>query len=847
MSQTRLRPELKKLAAIFLAVVLALQGVTPSVSLAATREVDMNNHTSAAAGATVIKDIKIDGVDKPVAGLPLDREATVTAANGITWNVPVLWVRDDLVIYNGTIAEEGHTYLPTIVFVVPKGYVLAQDVYTVTLSDSLTELFGTQEVISVYEASSGITHILPAPLKDLLARARRTQSAEAATQAASTSYDDATASDQDEWEEEEDYDDDDMTMVELYCANTALDVLSDEDLQWLIELIIDYLEPQAVTLLLNNFPSLREGAAKGEIGREISLYIYYDKGDNDGKLEHNINFDALAFVSADAFKVDGELKYCYMLGVNTKTLIKRDENGNPIIDPTTQTYILMRDGMDIDTLRNTIVHEIFHALMDDYNRTGMAGAVTLEDMQADENNRYIVPGAGERVRILHFPQWFIEGTASAVENVYQLRYDTFQLLRRHEGADGKNGTGTLNPEFTSQLLVDNYVYGNYEDGRFAYFSIDFSEGGKDSNDNTIDTHASRYVTGYLATLYLAELAARHAYSGQSSVKVVNGVTTVDSDMLRTGLDLLLKWMHEGSTLDSLINSLSTPKEGGEPRYKDADDFQRLFIKGPAQGSGYLGDGDAQAFVVDFLNYMLYVESKLPEGEHPNGSILFDFADRYTSPIGGPEKTTSPYLQIADSNSAIPSTVKSNTPNIGGGKSSLPASAAATADNAQTQEAQLPIAAKTAPAAPTNQGDSASNAAASGATASVGTMETATPSEAGQTASNGTDNAAVPTVAPAPASDENAPAGSASTANDENAPAGSASTASDNAMSEQGTVGDGKDVPTATEPAPATESVPVTEPVAPKETVAQQSSEPAVPVTPVQEAVEPTQTTEKTAA
>ena len=211
--------------------------------------------------------------------------------------------------------------------------------------------------------------------------------------------------------------------------------------------------------------------------------------------------------------------------------------------------------------------------------------------------------------VFHFG--FIEGTASAVENVYQLRYDTFQALRRLQGADGKNGTGKLNPNFTSQLLIDNYVSGHYEDGRFAYFGIGFCDGGKDSNGQTIDTHASKYVTGYLATLYLAELTVRYAYSGQSSVKVVNGVTTIDSDMLRAGLDIFLQWNHEGSTMDALINSLSKPKEGGAPRYKDTEDFERLFIKGSEEGDSYTGDGDSQAFVVDFLNYMLYLESKLP--------------------------------------------------------------------------------------------------------------------------------------------------------------------------------------------------------------------------------------------
>ena len=695
MKNTKLHLRSYALAAL-LSVVLALQGILPSAAFAVQRAVHVDNHTVATDQTTALTNITIDGVDKPVVGAPLDREATVSAEGDVTWDVPVLWVRDDLNI-GDDVAQSEHTYLPVLAFFVPQGYALAKDVYAVTLSDSLTELFGTNETISVYDASTGITYILPASLRDLFAHAGQTEATEASAPS-DASFDAApsnavTANKSDEAPA--------LglgggtTIVDVYCAKTARDVLTDEDLQWLIELIIDYLEPQAVTFLLNNFPSFREGAAKGEIGKEIGLYIYYKTGDKDGKPGHNIDFDALAFVSADAARFDGELKYCYLLGVNVSSLIQKDASGNPITDPTTHCYRLVRDGEAIDTFRNTMVHEIFHALMDDYNRTGMAGAVALEDMEADENNKYIKPWAGERFGLLHFPMWFIEGTASAVENVYQLRYDTFQLLRRLPGADGTIGTGKLNPEFTSQLLIDNYVSGNTEDGKFAYLSIDFAEGGKDSNGQTIDTHASRYVTGYLATLYLAELTVRYAYSGQSTVKVVDGVTTIDSDMLRAGLDIFLKWNHEGSTMDALINSLSKPKEGEAPRYKDTEDFQRLFIKGPKEGDSYMGDGDAQAFVVTFLNYMLYLESKLPEGEHPNGSILFDFADRFTSPIGSPQKSISPYLQIVDKNVCVPSTVKSDTPNIGGGKSDLPTQEAAPANGVQAtaEEASLPVAAK----------------------------------------------------------------------------------------------------------------------------------------------------------
>ena len=65
------------------------------------------------------------------------------------------------------------------------------------------------------------------------------------------------------------------TLIEIYCANTARDVLTDEDLEYLIDLILHKLEPQAVELLLKSFPAFRAAADQGQIGTQIGLYIYY--------------------------------------------------------------------------------------------------------------------------------------------------------------------------------------------------------------------------------------------------------------------------------------------------------------------------------------------------------------------------------------------------------------------------------------------------------------------------------------------------------------------------------------------------------------------------------------------
>ena len=62
-------------------------------------------------------------------------------------------------------------------------------------------------------------------------------------------------------------------------------------------------------------------------------------------------------------------------------------------------------------------------------------------------------------------------------------------------------------------------------------------------------------------MYLCDLAAQHNmdYKG-SSVKTTDGVTTVDSSKLRDGMDTLLTWMHNGNTMDYLINKKAIPAD-----------------------------------------------------------------------------------------------------------------------------------------------------------------------------------------------------------------------------------------------------------------------------------------------
>ena len=684
----------RRLLALFVTVALVLQGVMPGVALAEQRVVEVDNHTQTSDQTTALSDLVIDGVDKPVAGTQLDLTATVTSAQDATWDIPVIWVRDDMHIDKHE-AAEGHTYLPVLAFFVPQEYVLDGGAFTVTLSESLAQLFGTQEILSVYDASTGITYILPASLKNLFVRTAH-ETAAAAPKAANADV--ALANMPLDSASLRQYDEpllglgDGESPIDIFCAKSAREALTDEDLQWLIELILDYLQPQAVELLLDGFPAFRKAARNNEIGKEIGLYIYHLKGDDDGKYEHRAAPNALASVPHVPVRVNGELAYSYMIAVDIDNLLQRDEVG-PMRNAQTGKYLLVREGYAMETFKNTIVHELFHALMIDYNRTGMSGSPNIADLECNNKGEYISKNAGHMVNMYHYPLWFIEGTATAVENAYQFHYDSFQMLRRQPGVNGAAGLGDLNPLFTQLDIFNNYYAGWNTENEFAYFDLGFAAG-TDSDGMEVPTTNSRYVSGYLATLYLSELSARYLYEGESSVHTTNGVTTIDANMLRSGLNSLLEWMHEGSTLDELIGALSPKDKNGTPIYTDTKDFENKFIKGTVYEDGWLFDAESLDFVEKFLNYMLYLDNQLPEGEHTNGSILYDFDERYTSPLDEGKKSQSEYLQVINSNCMVPSTVKSDTSNIGGGTSKPTEEVKAATSPQQEPNDELPIAAKT---------------------------------------------------------------------------------------------------------------------------------------------------------
>ena len=605
-----------------------------------TSEVDVDNHTQGRDDARTVSGITIGDVDAPKEGVRLDEKAVVTTAEGETWEIPVIWIGEDLKPDTG-LAGKG-SYLPVLAYVVPDEYtVKSSDVsgrgYKITLSEDLLKLFGENKIISVYESKTGITFILPAKLKDLFAKKGTVKNPtdeggneivpadqvapfeeEAEEEPAQEQEEEAEQEEeepeQEEEEEEEEKpqeeDDEEETysrIVNVHCDANAKEALSASDLEFLADLVVNTLQPQAVNLLIEKFPALKTAAANKEIGNYLAVVVSYNK-------------DTSAYGYSSRGNVDDDTypnyKFVYSLTVNSNQLTEHTEDGKTVIARDTGSKALT-------DLANTIVHELFHCVSYDYNRPGLTGLLydgnTLQEYSSD----------------VEFPVWFKEGTASTVENNWQFRQGSLKIMRTPFGADSPQDN------YSKDLLVQRYV-GADVDGEYTSNYI-YDIGGNDS--------LNYYVGGYLACMYLYELAASRDSSIGTSISESGGNIVVSSEKLRLGMNSIIERMHKGETLDQVINSISAGIPGGA--YKDTADFEARFIKGVKDEDGkydLAGDPASVDFVYEFMSYMNRIDQAKERGErndYANGSVLFDFETDFRSPLSFEGTYSTSVLQPLD--------------------------------------------------------------------------------------------------------------------------------------------------------------------------------------------------------
>ena len=609
------------------------------VSLLACRicvvNVNAAEGVSASVDGVALTGLRITDLSKPVAGKMLDLTARVRTSQNVTWEIPVIWIDEDG--NTATVAQPGKTYTPNFAFYVPSGYKISDTdplgQFKIKLPDFLIALFGQDSAVFVADAGTGITYITFLP--ELVAA--RAAAASAATSVApftpAVSATQQTVQKDDTADEEssgshsggkssegsssnpgdiDDPQEDIPEQVRIHCSPGAIETLGVGILEELVTLIKNKLEPQAVGLLKNSFPAYKND--ESALGKQIGLFIYYESGvinpEEDGG--YTTPSGALAFVSGGLSSVengDPENFYSYVMGVDTKSFMKQDETGRWVYDEN-----------ETDTFSNTVVHELMHAFMYDYTRRGMTG----------DNDTY--------------PTWFKEGSASAVENVYQYRSQGFQILGEARNNDQYEFSGTLFRYVDKE--TGEPVRVSYTPGSISYAYINAKDKVYDLVESKDpDSDKSAYVSGYLAFVYLSYLSAIKTGCGDALTVPSDPkkVVTVSMDVIKNGASQILRMLHDGHSLDSVIKYISSDSEDKNPLYADTADFEARFIKGTEGDNGaetsvtrVVGGNDAvcgsSAFCSFYLNYLESVSDLSGDNSHlANGSILKEDQD-YSSPL-----------------------------------------------------------------------------------------------------------------------------------------------------------------------------------------------------------------------
>ena len=664
---------------------LTTRAAEPTIQLSTRNTVSNATSLENTEGKTTVADLRIDELEEPISGKLLDNFAKVRTSQGFFWNIPVIWLGEAGEI--SSLCIPGKKYAPIFAFYIPDNYIVigpnGSSTFSVKLPDFVEKLYAEKHFLSVVNPLSGITYITTPSvvrilgsergagifnspeLKNYTSIARMSsmsdlvavgnaissdiqQSSEELSDSwyAHNNYDSesgnpGTSANQDEdskdgeWVDEDEEepldggDDDDpdepdepqVDLVAIHCSQNIIDELGRDIMSNFLNLIINVVEPQAVYWLKESFSSYGEGAANNALGKEIGLYIYDSRFKNDPDKDKN---GVLAYVSSNMnTDEEGDSIYGYYVAVNTESLYEKTEDGS---------YELKAD--EIDNLNNTLVHEMMHAFMDDYTRTGMEGYSNVAfDYTADENK---------------FPTWFIEGSATSVDNVYAYRNDIFCAMH------------TDSEDALSDYTIDSLLgyYKNYNDEEYGSPSIDSSNKYYDSAKNA----ASAYVSGYLACLYLADLAVNKGYVQDittSRSTDEEGNVSFSSSAIKGGFDAILGRLHDGYSLDSIITDISDGK------YTSTESFQNAFLTGTynEESRNYENYDDSATFCVDFLNYLNRVSKDLTgDSENvafANGSILLDFSTELKSPFSGELPDDMPQqsiFTIADSSDHVTSTV-----------------------------------------------------------------------------------------------------------------------------------------------------------------------------------------------
>ena len=314
---------------------------------------------------------------------------------------------------------------------------------------------------------------------------------------------------------------------------------------------------------------------------------------------------------------DGSAVLGQLIAYNTTTIINKDESENSYFD--TNSHEWMR-------FEYAVIHELVHAIMNDYNRAGMTGYNDMESLDMDYGDARKI--RNDYIKLLAFPTWFVEGTASIFGDGYDQVDDIYDLFKNTDG------------DFTAESVRNAYL-------DIKYYML------------AANNMMSGYVSGYLAMFYLCDLAAKQNPEVGAAITETDGKFRMDNQKLLYGFNDILSRLHSGETLDGIIYNLT------DGRFADTADFENRFICGEQVDDAFVGDEETIGLCVNILNYFDGLSKA--HGETANGSFLVPFENVGAFPFEIGSDAQADFYKANGSNDYVVS-VNPDVPYSDGGRS-----------------------------------------------------------------------------------------------------------------------------------------------------------------------------------
>ena len=549
---------------LLLALLLACSGALASVRAeigaealeAMVSEVVADESRLHADETAEIAAIEIADLDAPRDGAAFDTRATIigTRADGageVSWQTPVVWTDLDGALADT--ARAGRTYMPFITLFVPESYALVSDDVraeaNITLPAFFAEATGRNDTLYFLEAPASGLVFITGEVSVPGTSATATGNVARSEKRSNGGRSSGGRVKPGATLEPE---------LMVHTNARTVETYGPDYVRWLIETVKNVIEPKAVNMLIEAFPVYGEALRNGELSSGIGFYV-----------ERQQNTIAYVKCASLVYKSSGSLA-----GKAMRVVVNADFFAVWDADKGEYTF----DESRRSDLEFTITHEILHATMYDYTTNGMLG----------------VDETGAKVPENKFPTWFSEGSATAVDNAFSYRRN--QLLYLCVDLDKYEKEHTTSVSFTPERLVSNYR-------RMSdLYSID----GKAGSNNYA------YTSGYLASVYLMQLASEHLRDDAH----VAGRESYQSGDMREGFNYILGELHSGRSLDQIIAAISPTGADGKPIYQSVADYQARF----------LGEGDLKYSAAFCASFLRYLESLSKDGKHSWGCILIEFDD-----------------------------------------------------------------------------------------------------------------------------------------------------------------------------------------------------------------------------